>query len=149
MKRIPLTQGKFAIVDDADFEWLNQWKWCALKNRNTFYAIRSEGKCPHQKVILMHRQILNFPKGFETDHINRNGLDNRRQNLRICTTAQNQWNAKRKAVGAHFHEKHNKWHARIRHNGKKIHLGCYVYKDEAMRAYQEARTKLRGAFLGR
>jgi hypothetical protein len=83
-KLIPLTQGKFAIVDNADFDWLNQWKWYAVKSYNTWYARRFSS-------IPMHRQIMSAPSGTEIDHRNHNGLDNRRQNLRFSTSAENQW----------------------------------------------------------
>ena len=95
MKHIPLTQGKFALVDDDDFERLNQRKWHVMKWGNTWCAgrqsLKREGK---KKTIYMHREILGLGSGrdIQVDHINHNGLDNRRCNLRPCTCQQNQWN---------------------------------------------------------
>jgi hypothetical protein len=93
---ILLTQGKFAIVDDADYEWLNQWKWCARWHMQTksFYAVRN---IPKQSLNMrMHRQILELGNGNhdkrQGDHINHDTLDNRRNNLRIVTSRGNNSN---------------------------------------------------------
>src|SRR6266513_4663456 len=87
MKKIKLTKGKYALVDDVDFEWLNQWKWHITTNR---YASRT--LWPSKKDVYMHRIILNAQKGQEVDHINRDPLDNRRSNISLCTHAQNMAN---------------------------------------------------------
>jgi len=83
MKLIPLTQGKFAQVDDEDFEYLNQWKWFALKDAQTFYAARGiylKGN------ILMHRQLLGLTNSeVKGEHKDRNGLNNQKENLRVAT----------------------------------------------------------------
>ena len=85
---IPLTQGQFAIVDAEDYEWLSRHKWCAAKSRDNFYAHRfGDGT-----IVNMHREIMRAPKGVICDHKNHNGLDNRKSNLRLCTSAQNQYN---------------------------------------------------------
>ena len=97
MKKITLTQGKETIVDDDDYEILMEHKWYAHKSsrkKDKFYAERmapvdSNGK---QKIIHIHRVIINAPKGMQVDHINGNPLDNRRENLRICTNQQNGMN---------------------------------------------------------
>lgn len=92
MKEIPLTQGKFSKVDDADYEWLSQWKWFAVFNpsTNSFYAIRND-KTPNQRSkVWMARQIMGFPdKSLDVDHQNRDTLDNQRGNLRTCTRSEN------------------------------------------------------------
>lgn len=91
-KEIQLTQGKVTLVDDEDYEWLSQWKWCAKDGRNgNFYAFRAS----KNKSTYMHRLILDTPKGKVTDHINGNGLDNRRINLRICSYRENSHNKNR------------------------------------------------------
>src|SRR5688500_12272183 len=89
-KEISLTRGQVAIVDNADFGWLSQWKWYATKHRNTYYADRN-GYISHTKhdTIRMHRLILDAPTGIHVDHIDGNGLNNQRSNLRLCTNQQN------------------------------------------------------------
>ena len=91
-KKIELTQGKFAIVDDGDFEWLNQHKWSAQKGRNTYYAIRGVRENGKHKRIYMHIEILGKKNGLQIDHMNGNGIDNRRTNLRHVTSRQNRQN---------------------------------------------------------
>lgn len=88
--KIPLTQGKFAIVSDADYKRLSKYKWHAHRDKNgiLFYAERYDKKRkPH--IVKMHREIMKPPKGLVVDHRNGDGLDNRRSNLRVCTTAEN------------------------------------------------------------
>ncbi|TXI99675.1 MAG: hypothetical protein E6Q35_02320 [Chryseobacterium cucumeris] len=90
MRKIPLTQGKSALVDDADYEWLSKWKWHAHKDKNgvLFYAERRD-KSRTPRIVKMHREILKTPGYLVVDHKNRNGLDNRRQNIHNCTVAVN------------------------------------------------------------
>ena len=95
MKEIKLTQGKVALVDDEDFEYLNQWRWCAAEHHGNYYAIRSEyinGR--KYKTIRMHRLIIGAKKGEQVDHINHDGLCNIKSNLRICTALENANNRK-------------------------------------------------------
>lgn len=144
---IPLTQGLYALVDGKDYEWLAQYNWHAAKDRNTFYAYRCirtlEGK---QKRKPMHQDILGRVPNLETDHINHNGLDNRRVNLRLVTTAENQQNqrpkrgytSKYKGV---FRWK-DKWQALIRHNKKRFYLGQFKTEIEAANAYVRKRKEL-------
>lgn len=142
MKQIPLTQGKFALVDDQDFELINKFKWCAHKMGNTFYAdrgIRVDGKC---KTILMHRFILGITeKTSPVDHKNFNGLDNRRCNIRPCTQSQNNMNRKSYAnsssiyKGVIYRNDNKKWYARIRINGKNKNIGSFSNEIDAAKAY--------------
>ena len=92
MKTIQLTQGQFALVDDEDYDFLMQWKWQAHKDKSTYYATRVEYGKNIKKGIKMHRVIMNTPRNMETDHKDRNGLNNQKYNLRICTRGQNQTN---------------------------------------------------------
>ncbi len=95
MKHIKLSQGLFATVDDADFEWLNQWHWTAMKKgprSKGHYAYRQEGKRDSRRTIVMHRFILNTPEGLDTDHIDNDGLNNQRSNLRAVDRTQNNYN---------------------------------------------------------
>ena len=154
MKQIPLTQGKYAIVDNADYEWLNQWKWCAEKIGNIYYAVRTikiNGKNIPQ---LMHRLILGLIKGDGklTDHHNHNGLDNRLENLRICNNSQNHHNqlpqkdciSKYKGVG--WFKRDKKWCARICMNRKHYHIGYFDTETKAAKAYDKKALELFGEY---
>lgn len=96
MKKIPLTQGKFALVDDEDFDVLNKFKWCC---NNWGYAMRNIQRNGIKSAIIMHREIMNTPKGMDTDHIDHNKLNNQKNNLRICTRRENQRNRKKNVNG--------------------------------------------------
>ncbi|MHC4889112.1 MAG: HNH endonuclease, partial [Planctomycetota bacterium] len=141
---IPLTQGKFAIVDVEDYDWLIQYKWHACKCKNTFYAGRVEGG----KTIRMHREIMRAPKGLVCDHINHNGLDNRKSNLRLCTNAQNCYNQRASASGTSkykgvsWHKCSSKWSARIRCDGKFYNLGDFDDQMEAAMVYDDKAVEL-------
>lgn len=149
MKQILLTQNKFALVDDDVFEHLNQFKWHARKRVNTFYAYRSirlENKCTQ---ISIHRQILklSYKDGKQIDHIDRNGLNNQRLNLRICTNQQNHFNQRprkntsSKLKGVSWYKRGGKWQAKIGYNGKQIHLGFFLNEIDAAKAYDRAAQK--------
>ena len=150
MKQIPLTQGQFAIVDDEDFDWLNQWKWYAYKAGNTFYARRNEGKYPNRRTIIMHKEIEQT-NSF-VDHHNRNGLDNRRYNLRGCTNRQNCRNRAKHEnstsifKGVSLYRKTNKWKAQICFNYKVISLGYFHSEVAAAKVYDAKAKELFGEF---
>jgi hypothetical protein len=137
--RIALTQGYFAIVDADDYELLNGYKWHVKVKRTGCYAYRSEGKTN----IAMHRQILNAPQQLYCDHINHDGLDNRRCNLRLCTPQQNSFNKEprpgctSKYKGVYWSRGRKKWRAEIEHDGRKIHIGYYDYEFDAAIAYDD------------
>ena len=140
MKHIPLTQGKFAIVDDEDYEWLSRHKWYAQWSRytNSFYAVRRPSK---QRLIYMSREILGLKKGDirQADHINHNTLNNLKSNLRIVTLQQNHWN-NNNPKGYYFHKASNKYLAHIGLNGKRIYLGLFCTTKEAHNAYLQAKN---------
>jgi len=148
-KTIPLTRGKVAIVDDEDYEWLNQWKWCCS---DRMYAVR--GKIHGDKLshLSMHRVILSAKEGDITDHINRDKLDNRRSNLRLCTPAESARNQnlrkdnKSGYKGVHWHPVDKKWCAKICVHGKRTFLGNYDQVEDAARAYDQAAIELHGEF---
>ena len=149
MKIILLSQGKFAIVDDEDFDHLNHWDWLF----NNGYAVRnipwSEGK---QGKIYMHRVVNKTPYGLETDHANHDRLDNRKANLRDATQAENNMNRVKWAgcssrfKGVSWHKQRSKWRACIRPNGKQVHLGLFICEIEAAAKYDEEAEKLFGEF---
>lgn len=146
MKLIQLTQGKSAIVDDADFEWLNQWKW-----RYTHGYARRAHYVDSRRVgdIHMHRLVNNTPDGgFDTDHINRNKLDNRRSNLRTATRSQNNFNTPAPmnntsgVKGVWWSKQWKRWYAQIRVNGKTHSLGSSPIKAEAVALRLQAEERL-------
>jgi len=134
VKKIKLTQGKFALVDNEDYEWLNNFKWCLYSN---LYAKRGHTvKKGVYKTLLMHREILEkhqikIPKNLQVDHKNHNGLDNRKINLRLVTKTQNQFNSVKQVnntsgyKGVSWDKNRNKWSSAIMIEGKFIHLGRY------------------------
>ena len=148
-KEIPLTQGQVTIVYDEDYEWLNQWKWYAFRDKKLqdFYAVRGE----QNRTVFMHREIMNTPKGMMTDHINNNPLDNRRENLRIVTNRQNQQNRHNKGTskypGVCWNVKDKQWRAKIKINGITKHLGQFNDEIDAAKAYEQACRELVGEEL--
>lgn len=155
MKKIPLTKKQFALVDDHDFDYLNQWKWYAHKGTNarTFYAIRKASSYRQNGITFrMHRVIMNNPKGKEIDHINGNGLDNRRANLRLATTSENQMNRRKQSnntsgfMGVCWNKLAKKWQANITFRGRHFHVGLYLNKADAAKARDNAAKKIHGKF---
>lgn len=148
-KQIKLTQNQYAIVDDEDYEYLNQWKWYAEWNQrgHVYYAVRTS----KNKRIYMHRMLMNTPKGAQTDHINNNSLDNRKSNLRICSHRQNQQNLKRqtssKYPGVTWVKREQKWQAQIQINGYRKNLGTFNNEKSAAKAYEKAVRELCGEEL--
>jgi hypothetical protein len=149
-RRIPLTQGQFAIVDNADYDELAMYKWYGIKNGRTFYAerfVKTNGIVRKRNLIGMHRQLLDVPAGKVVDHINHNGLDNRRANLRIVTRAQNTWHNRKctgdftsKYKGVSWAKIHSRWLAKIGYKGRKIFIGLFDDEVSAAKAY-DAKAK--------
>ena len=149
VKKIKLSQGKYTLIDDEDYERVSQYKWCTYYSKHTssFYAVRgirlSNGKWTTQQ---MHRFIMNVPNGLHIDHINHDTLDNRKENLRVVTNSQNQMNQKKHRTyagkktssiykGVYWDKQHKKWRAYIQVNGKLIYLGSFRSEDYAALVY--------------
>jgi hypothetical protein len=147
MREINLASGKTTLVDDEDFEKLSKYSWHLGARGYACRAVRS-GKKTTQ--VLMHREILNVPTGMETDHVNRNKLDNRRSNLRICTSTQNKQNQPAKPYNTSglkgVSKRFGKWSARIKVDKKQITLGWFSTAEEAARVYDVAARKYHGEF---
>lgn len=160
MKKIPLTQGQFALVDDSDFESVSRFRWCAVWSNNTksFYAsrheIKNERRNRKRKMISMHRFILGLTdRNVYGDHRNHDTLDNRRENLRQTTVSQNC--SHRKGLAANNTSGHrgvrkrgNRFITTIGVNKKLIHIGSFETVTEAVVAYGEANRKYFGEFGG-
>jgi hypothetical protein len=142
MREIPLTQDKVALVDDEDYEALNAFKWFVKRDRDTSYAMRNVRGKPTKELI--HRVVLarklgrTLAKGERADHINGDGLDNRRENLRQATHAQNMRNCRRHSVnpssrylGVRWYKHTRKWLAQIKIDSRPIYLGTYRTENEA------------------
>ena len=148
-RRIPLTKGKYAIVDPEDFERLNKHKWHAMKSRNTFYASRKIHLGKNKvKYIKMHREIIQPPDHLVVDHINHNGLDNRKANIRSATRLQNSYNRihfrknpSSKYKGVSWKKQKKKWLVQIRYNGQRKFLGYFKDEIQAAKAYDKAAKK--------
>jgi hypothetical protein len=147
---IPLTQDKFAIVDAEDYERLSEYKWHTLKNRRNYYA---RNQRPNG-AVLMHRVITNAPRHLVVDHINHNGLDNRKENLRLCTVAQNSQNARPRIrpnltsryKGVSFDKNRNRFKAYIQHKKIIYNLGRFEREVDAAKAYDKKARELFGEF---
>lgn len=144
---IPLTKGKFAIVDAADYNWLSRYKWHAVRSGDRFYAYRSKNK----RCLSMHRVITGAPKGKVVDHRDGNSLNNRRSNLRVCKISENLYNCRgrnmtSKYKGVHWDKQHKKWVAAITDRGKYKFIGHFDRESEAARAYDRKAAELFGEF---
>lgn len=158
MKEIELSRGYISLIDDGDLELVSHFKWWIDLSSNTPYAVTRIGG----RTISLHRFLLNPKVSIQVDHIDGNGLNNQRSNLRICTRSQNIANSKLrkdnttgyKGVSWFVGSKHPNgvwkskpnWTARIGVNGKRITVGYFTTKEEAAKAYNEAALKYHGEF---
>jgi len=153
MKKIPLTQGKFALVDDEDYETLMQWKW----HIDQGYAKR--GECIDKtrgarkyRIVLMHRKIMNTPESMDVDHIDHNKLNNQKANLRNVTKSQNNMNRKSeegstsKYKGVFWNRGKGRWTAKIGINKRQKYIGSFSNEIEAAKAYNKVALKLFGSY---
>lgn len=144
---VPLTGGLFAVIDEPDVRLVRDHLWCARRDGHTHYAFRGK----QQTTLLMHRVILNPPRGVQIDHRDGNGLNNTRGNLRMCTQSQNNQNqvsarGSSSFKGVCWHRAAGKWEAHIRQHGRRHHLGLFVSEMDAARAYNAAAVQCFGDF---
>jgi hypothetical protein len=149
VKEIPLTKGYVALVDDEDYERVSVLKWSACVHDRRVYAMRR----PDRKTVYLHRFIMNAPVGSTVDHQNHDGLDNRRENLRICSNAENVANQRPQIrpksstfKGVTWDKSRSKWIAVIKVNKVGKHLGRFSNEMEAARAYDRAAFHYFGQF---
>ena len=153
MKKITLTKGFESTVDDEDFEWLSRFRWQANLGYKPRAVRNSQGK-NGAKMIYMHREIMRAREHEVVDHINGDPLDNRKGNLRLCTTHQNSFNQQlrkqnKSGYKGVFHRPDNPkkpWSVRIGFNGVGRYVGYFATKEEAALAYNEAAKKYHGDF---
>jgi len=159
MQFVELSSGYVTAVDSADYERVSAHKWCAKPGPTrsdgtaVIYAIRSVDRQGGGKTTQgLHRFIMGTPEGMETDHINGNGLDNRKCNLRICTTAENQRNQRaqtgRSSIykGVTWNKRGSVWAAQMNSRGGTLHLGSFKVETDAARAYNIAAIARYGEF---
>jgi hypothetical protein len=143
VRQVPLTRGLVAIVDERDFATVSAYKWYAHRGRNTWYARTEVGGRRGRLRFYMHKLLCS---GAEVDHANRNGLDNRRCNLRPLTRAGNAYNAAPRGasgmVGVTWDRHRSKWFAQLTVGGKHYNLGRFATKDEALQARLAAFDRL-------
>ncbi len=144
---LQLSRGKTAIVDDADYEWLSQWKWLYITSGYAARRFMENGK---QRCLYLHRFLLDAPPCLEVDHINHDKLDNRRCNLRLVTVSQNQQNKAPSPNKVSIYKgvtlMKGRWRATISVNGKYTHLGYYSSESEAAEAYNRAAAEYFGEY---
>lgn len=146
---VKLTRGLVTIIDAEDFEFVSQWKWCAIRGHSTDYVSRRHGKTS----VTLHRVLLNAPAGVHVDHRNSNGLDNRRENIRLCTPAENRRNSQKskggssefKGVSKYPPGRTKTWFASIRFD-KKRYARYFATELEAALWYDEMAKELHGEF---
>ena len=147
-KEIPLNQNQVAILDDEDYEKIKKWNLHAYKNKSGVWYIR---RTLNSKQIPLARILLSATKGVFADHINGDGLDNRRCNLRLTTASQNGINRRKvngssQYKGVSWNKPLNKWIVHIKKDGKILHLGCFLSEGEAAKTYNKKAIELFGEY---
>jgi hypothetical protein len=155
-QELKLTKGYVALIDDEEYEKRSKHKWTAVKGKRTVYAYRGSklaGRIPYQKNLYLHREIMDAPDDMLVDHIDGNGLNCQKSNMRLVSSLQNARynpNGRDNASGYRGVSKHNgianPWNAEIMVDGKVIRLGRYPTPEQAARAYDKAAKELHGEF---
>lgn len=145
--------GKTVLFDDADADLVATGVWFVLPKPPYTTYVRGyvRGTSSDRSYIYLHRMLLGFPKGKQVDHINGNGLDNRRANLRVCSATQNAANrqpniSKSSPKGIHFEAWSKRWRAQISKDGIQYKLGRFDTMEDASRAYAKKAKELYGEF---
>lgn len=140
--------NKYIKVSDEDYDRVKAYNWTVEKSGKRYYAMRKDG----DKKMRLHRFIMQPKASHEVDHINHNGLDNRRENLRVVTAKQNRVNRPktvsntRKYKGIYFDTRVKKWVAQISYRRKRVYLGAFKRAKDAAQAYNNAAIKYYGEF---
>jgi hypothetical protein len=151
---IALPCGDWAIIDVDDLGQIANYNWHAVDMGHTKYVRRNRTKNdpPRPLSIRLHRQLMSAPNGMDVDHVNMNGLDNRKSNLRVCTRSQNLCNrkvqarTKSKLKGVVWHKRAQKWMASLKYEGKHYYLGLFRLKEDAHLAYLQKSKEIHKDF---
>lgn len=149
MMQIRLQGGQIATVEDVDYGRLSSFRWHIDKDG---YAVRTYQVAGKQKRELMHRAVSGAPLGLEVDHRNMDRLDNRRENLRVCTSSQNKFNKTKKSnntsgyKGVHYYKSRGNYQVQLQAEGKRVNVGYFRTAEEAARAYDNAALLYHGEF---
>jgi hypothetical protein len=152
MKEIRLSQGKIALVDDEDFDYINQWKWYARKGRKTFYAARKEKGTNARTTIHMHQVVSKVSNNVQIDHRDTNGLNNQKYNLRVVNHRQNQYNTDKPRhntsgyKGISWDKFRNNYRVYLTVKGKFKNIGNTKSLQTATKMYNKAATQHYGEF---
>jgi hypothetical protein len=149
---VPLSRGMEAIIDACDVPLVNKWTWSVQVQARANYACRADRSSGKQAYFLLHRVIMDAPPNMQVDHIDGDGLNNRRSNLRLATVAENHRNLRKPSnntsgyKGVSWRKDRSKWRAAIRVDGRLITLGTFDCPQRAHVAYCEASARLHGEF---